>query len=80
MEVWSPLDDTVRTLTPDFPVPYNDYSKLISVSGNSELIYYDLDTGVHKFSSATNSWTKIGNTILNRCLTVVLPVTGMSCP
>ena len=42
LEVWNPEDDSVRTLTPDFPLGSSQgYEQMISVNGDTELIYYE---------------------------------------
>jgi hypothetical protein len=41
MEVWNPVDDSVKMLTPDFPPYAGEFPQLISVNDHSELIFYE---------------------------------------
>ncbi len=89
MEGWNPDDGTQKVISKDFPPSsgYNRSAKMISVNGNSELIYYDTirgeyipDKGIWKFNFSNNSWTQIGEMFEARDDFVVLPVSGISCP
>ncbi len=41
MEVWNPVDGSVKMLTSDFPPYADDFPQLISVNDHSELIFYE---------------------------------------
>ena len=41
MEVWNPVDGTVKMLTPDFPPRTGELPQMISVNDNSDLIFYE---------------------------------------
>ena len=86
MEVWNPVDGSVKTLTTDFPSGSGYGRKMIPVKGGSELIFYEFDwtsafaKGIWKYTQSTNTWAKIGEMILARNSFAVLPVDGMACP
>ena len=84
MEVWNPLDGSVKMLTTSFPTKATEHSTMISVKQNSELIFYenaDAMKGIWKYFQVNNTWTKIGEKFdkAGFCFEV-LPVTGISCP
>ena len=80
-EAYNPLDVSVITLSADFPPGYNfGGPTMVAENGGSDLIFYSSEsTQVWKYSSATSSWTQIGNLISYRADTVVLAVSGLSC-
>ncbi len=86
MEAWNPADNSVVTLTSNFPLATVEYPKMISVNGNSELIFYEAyamegqPKGIWKYSALTGKWTKIGSMLAPRGSFNVLPVESMSCP
>ena len=89
MEVWNPVDGSVKTLTPNFPPITEEMRtpKMISINDGSELIFYEavvrpfeLARGVWKYSQSNNTWTKLGDMLFARDDFVVLPVEGVSCP
>ena len=41
MEVWNPVDGSVKMLTSDFSKYANEFPQLISVNDHSELIFYE---------------------------------------
>jgi hypothetical protein len=41
MEVWNPVDGSVKMLTPDFPPRTGEFPQLISINDNSDLIFYE---------------------------------------
>ena len=47
MEAWSPVDGSVKMLTPDFPPGGQDsqLSQLISIKDGEELIFYQAQDG-----------------------------------
>jgi len=88
MEVWNPLDGTVKTVSEDFPAAstINHGSKLVSINNGAQLIFYEGATdktdskGIWKFDSATSSWSQIGELLLARDDFAVLPLKDVSCP
>jgi hypothetical protein len=86
MEAWNPVDDSVVTLTSDFPLIASEYPPMLSVNGNTELIFYESSNsyghpkGIWKYSTLTSNWTKIGDMLFPRGSFSVLPVDGVSCP
>ncbi len=86
MEAWNPIDDSVKTLTSEFPLYSGEYPQMISVNGNTELIFYESSAsvgnpqGIWKYSLLTGNWTKIGAMLFLRGSFSVLPVDGVSCP
>ena len=89
MEGWNPDDGTQKVFSSDFPPLNGDNRtpKMLSVNGNSELIYYDTlrgdyipDKGIWKFNLSNNSWTQIGEMFTSRDDFAVLPVSDVSCP
>ena len=88
MEVWNPVDGTVKNLTSDFPLysGYNRTPRMISVGDGSELIFYESvitnnpAKGVWKYHSSNNTWTQLGEMIKGRDDFAVLHVKGVSCP
>jgi hypothetical protein len=90
MEAWNPADDSVATLTAEFPLPSEDvytyeYPQMLSVKGNTELIFYESSTsngspkGIWKYSTLTSNWTKIGEMLFPRGSFSVVPVDGVYC-
>ncbi len=86
MEVWNVDEDSVKTLTSEFPKYSGEYPQMISVNGNTELIFYESSNsvgnpqGIWKYSSSTSNWTKIGDMLFPRGSFSVIPVDGVSCP
>jgi hypothetical protein len=88
MEVWNPVDGTVKNLTSDFPLysGYNRTPRMVSVGDGSELIFYESvitnnpAKGVWKYHLSNNTWTQLGEMIEGRDDFAVLPVQGVSCP
>ena len=91
MEAWNPADDSVVTLTAEFPLPYEnlfsyEFSQMTSVNENTELVYYESSTmnrsaqGIWKYSTLTGNWTKVGDMLFSRRSFSVLPIDGVSCP
>jgi len=88
LEVWNPIDDTVRVLTAEFPkmssYPYKT-PFVQSVNGATELIYYEEfekegTSGVWRYFQGNNSWSKIGELLIARDDFVALPVSDIACP
>jgi hypothetical protein len=87
MEVWNPVDDSVVTLTDNFPKNCSrEYPQMISVNKNTELIFYESSNsngqpkGVWKYNTSTPTWTNIGHMLFLRGSFSVLPIDGVSCP
>ncbi len=82
MEVWNPMDGSVKMLTADFPEKSSETPQLISIEQGRKLIYYDAKprTGIWLFNLDSNSWTKIGDLLVARYNSVVLPVQNITCP
>jgi hypothetical protein len=86
MEAWNPVNDSVVTLTTEFPLSSIEVPQMISVNGNTDLIFYESSAsagnpqGIWKYSSSTGNWTKIGAMLFPRGSFSVLPVDGVSCP
>ncbi len=86
MEAWNPIDDSVKTLTSEFPLIASEYPQMISVNGNTELIFYESSAsdgnpqGIWQYSTLTGNWTKIGDMLFSRGSFSVIPVDGVSCP
>ncbi len=86
IEVWNPVDGSVKTLNSTFPLADGVYSsQMIAVNRSSELIFYESmgslgnPKGIWKFSQVTNAWTKIGEMLISRGYFSALPVEGVSC-
>jgi hypothetical protein len=84
MEVWNPLDGTVKTLMSDFPKANYAHGgdQLISVNEGSELIFYyshESSRGIWKYFAKNNSWSKVGDLIVPRVDCTAVPVHDMSC-
>ncbi len=86
MQAWNVDEDSVATLTSDFPLASNEYAQLISVNENTELIFYESSAsagspqGIWKYSSSIGSWASAGAMLFPRGGFSVLPVDGVSCP
>jgi hypothetical protein len=91
MEAWNPADDSVVTLTAEFPLAYeaiysDEYPQMISVKGSTELVFYESSSsigspqGIWKYSTFNGRWTKIGAMLFPRGSFSVLPVDSVSCP
>ena len=88
LEVWNPVDGSVKNLTLDFPLASEGSRtpKMISIGDGSELIFYesiftgDPIKGIWKYHLSNNTWTKLGEMIEGRDDFVVLPVEDVSCP
>ncbi len=81
LTVWNPNDGSVETLISNFI----DITGMVSVNRGEELIMYrNYDyyggNGIYKYVRSINYYTHIGQLLNPRTSTVVLPVTGMSCP
>jgi hypothetical protein len=86
IEVWNPMDGSVKTLNSTFPLTdYGYNSQMMAVNGNTELIFFESCSsigepkGIWKFSQVTNAWTKIGEMLTSRSMFSALPVEGVSC-
>jgi hypothetical protein len=87
MEVWNPIDKSVKILTSDFPLATGaGLPQMISIKNGKELIFYEAAekpeserNGIWKYDVATNTWTKIGEMKIARNDFVVLPVDDISC-
>ena len=82
LEVWNPVDGSVKMLTPDFPEISNGSPQMISIEQGRKLIYYDTKprTGIWHFELENKNWTKIGDLLVARGNFVALPVANITCP
>ena len=88
IEIWNPIDGSVKVLNDTFPPRCEDVQvpQLISVNNGLELIYYenwhftiDDNKGIWKFHQSNNSWNKIGEMLFPRDDFVALPVNDLTC-
>ncbi len=82
LEIWNPVDGSVKMLTPNFPQRSNNFPQMISVEQGRKLIYYNTQpqTGIWQFDFDRKNWTKIGDLIVARDDFVTLPVPNIACP
>ena len=86
IEVWNPIDGSVKVLNDTFPLLSKDRPQLISVNNGLELIFYETwnpsafeNKGIWKFHQCNNSWGKIGEMLFPRDDFAALPVTELTC-
>ena len=85
IQVWNPVDGSVKVLNDTFPLLSKDRPQLISVNNGLELIFYENfhdstgEKGIWKFEASDNSWSKIGEMIFARDDFVALPITNLTC-
>jgi hypothetical protein len=81
LAVWNPNDGSVTTLISEI----FEVNAMVSVKNGEELIMYQHygdrgGDGIFKYVRSDNFYALIGRLLVPRISTVVLPVTGMSCP
>ena len=90
MDVWSPEDLTIKTITNELPMEVGhsnpfQHSQIITKNDNTELIFFggwcDVNIkDVWKYQSQSNSWEILGQMQIKRASHLVVPVVGMDCP
>ena len=81
LAVWNPNNGLIEAVLSSFPA----VTGMVSVNRGEELIVYQNygswgGDGIYKYVRTDNFYTHLGQLLNPRSWTVVLPVTGMSCP
>ena len=89
LEIWSPLDGTVKLVSKLLPTETSkslglNHAQLVPINNGRELLLYggyqgSFQNEIWKFSEKDSSWIKVGDLLLGREEHVVLPVASVKC-